>query len=134
MNTPPEYKEFTEGRRGFTPQDYGTTPKRKHFDTEEAIHEAMAGNQIAYGIWLPEPEGRSRFYLSILARYVILTRAKKSHPWQFTGESVLGSCQADADEKAGDDGYNPLRKVVNDYEWTAMQARQHLRLLGIKAT
>lgn len=115
-----------DGRRGFKPGD--AVPFRQFWPSINAALGAMASNEVAFKAY-EYADGTAG--LSILADYVVISRAKKSAPWKDAGTRILASCQWDADEQVAP---TPLRKAVTPETWIDLQTRQHLRAVGIKLT
>lgn len=71
--------------------------------------------------------------------WAIARRDKPGKPWAKAG-TTHGSCQADAEHRAWLMGLTPsehlgeerLWKVFHCSEWAAVQAKQHLKAIGIK--
>lgn len=119
---------ISEGRRAYQPHDLPLLPKRRYFDSEQAAHDAMKGNEVAYRIGGCTVPGVHS--ISILGSYLTVIREKKGKPYRESGRHCLASCQADAEDQLSEG--TETEKTISDDEWIAIQARQHLRAIGIK--
>jgi hypothetical protein len=124
----------TDTLRPYRSSDYepvkGLT--RRHYETAQEASEAIGALGIAHRVNRVESTGK--FSVSVLGAYYVLARSKPSQPWRKVGQ-VLGSCQYDASENAIAAGFaiTPrLSCVIPDEDWPAIQAKQHLRAVGIK--
>lgn len=124
----------TNALRPYRPADYKSVKgiTRRHYETEHEASGAIAALGIAHRVNRVEATGK--FSVLVLGEYYLIARPKPSQPWRKVGQ-VLGSCQYDADENAIAAGFaiTPrLSCVIPGEDWPAIQAKQHLRAVGIK--